>query len=116
MTTHDSLRAAAAGIGAISERDMDRRLSPPKQRLRSRTSLDQVRDQAKLDSDEVDEADGGCPAGGLTVVMHIPLDQATTHFSVCLSCQEQFIRWSGLPAMESQAMTRIDVRRQTGRF
>ena len=96
MATHDNLRAAAAGRGAMSEPDMDRPLSLPKQRPRSRTSLDQVRDQAKLDSGEPDEADGGCPAGGLAVVMHMPLDQATTHFSVCLPCQEQFICRSGL--------------------
>jgi hypothetical protein len=232
MATHDNLRAAAAGIGAVSEPDMDGRMSLPKQRLPSLTSLDQVSDQAKLNSCDLDEAlyrlaqqyldeadlaaavhwcrvtalseyadaplrlaeiiasvadeyvrlpgdrmpdraemdlvadsarwfvtalavgypdaaeyldaavtghdpsrpqvpadettepidearepidearepidgatlaDGGCSAGGLTVVMQIPLDQATTHFSGCLSCQEQFIRQSGLPAMGSQA-------------
>ena len=96
MTTHDNRRAAAAGIGAISEPDMDRCPGLPIQPLRSQTSLDQVRDQAELDCGELDEPDGACPAGGLTVVMHIPLDQATTHFSACLSCQEQFIRRSGL--------------------
>jgi len=99
----DNLRAAAAGIGAMSEPDMDRRLGQPKQPLPSQTSLDQVHDQAKLDCGELDDADRGCPAGGLTVVMHMPLDQATTHFSLCLPCQQQFIRRSGLPAMESQA-------------
>jgi hypothetical protein len=34
--------------------------------------------------------------------MNMPLKQATTHFSLCLPCQEQFIRRSGLIAIESQ--------------
>ena len=54
-------------------------------------------------ANEAAEADGECQAGGLTVVMNMPLNQATTHFSLCLPCQQQFIRRSGLTAMESQA-------------
>lgn len=52
---------------------------------------------------EAARADGECLAGGLTTVMNMPLDQATTHFSLCLPCQEEFIRRSGLTAMESLA-------------
>jgi len=53
--------------------------------------------------DEAARADGECLAGGLTAVMNMPLNQATTHFSLCLPCQEQFIRRSGLTALGSQA-------------
>jgi hypothetical protein len=67
------------------------------------------------------KADGVCPAGGLTLVMNMPLSQATSHFSLCLPCQEQFIRRSGLTAMEWQApkvdrpVTSINVADQTER-
>jgi hypothetical protein len=49
------------------------------------------------------KADRECLVGGLAVVMNMPLSQATTHFSLCLPCQEQFIMRSGQTAMESQA-------------
>jgi hypothetical protein len=48
---------------------------------------------------EAAEGDSECVAGGLTVVMNMPLTQATTHFSLCVPCQEQFIRRSGRPGL-----------------
>lgn len=57
----------------------------------------------RVPAKEAADADGKCLAGGLTVVMNMPLNQATKHFSLCVPCQQQFIRRSGLTAMEPQA-------------
>jgi hypothetical protein len=67
---------------------------PSRRRVAANEAQEPVHDAA--------DVDGECVAGGLTVVMNMPLNQATTHFSLCLRCQEQFIRRSGLIAMESQ--------------
>jgi hypothetical protein len=75
--------------------------SAPQQRL-GRHDPDRPRIPASEAHEPVHEAadpDEKCLAGGLTVVMNMPLNQATTHFSLCLPCQQQFIRRSGLTAI-----------------